>query len=384
MIVIVLALLSACRGDEVAHEHTYTCPMHPTVISDRPGACPVCGMDLVQTHTGDTNAEIVADLAPLLTSPAISIVSGLKTIKGEYKSVPTSVDVAGVVAYDTRHLYTIPARVGGRIERVFVRAEFQPISRGQKIAEIYSPELVAAQRELIHLLANDADNKGLIDGARQKLLLLGMTKQQITSLAQSLKPATTIPVYSEYSGYVVRSGVATSEDAPLLREGHYVERGETLFAVVADQALRIDLSVPASYAPLVERGTPVEVITGAGNVMDARVELVKSFFEKGEHFAQMRVHANEWKEIRIGELVTARLQLDSTEGLWVPRAAVLSLGLQDVVFLQDRGLYKPKRVTTGVSANGEIRIESGLASTDEIAANAQFLVDSDSFIKPVQ
>ncbi len=374
-----VVLLMACAGREVAHEHTYTCPMHPTVLSDRPGACPVCGMDLVRTYRGDTDAEITSDLIPLLASPAKSVVSNVKTIRGAYKSAPSTVDVAGVVTYDTRRIYTIPARVGGRIEKTFIRHEFQSISRGQKIAEIYSPEMTAAQRELIQLLVNDGSNETLINAAKQKLQLLGMSERQIRDVSSTLQSANTVAVYSAYSGYVVRPSV---DPSPLFRTGDYIERGEALFTVVADEALRIDLSLPGSYGALVTEGTSVNLRLTAENPANATVEFVQPFITEGERFLQVRVRTNEMKKLRIGELVNATIELGSMEGLWVPRTAVLSLGLQDVVFLHERSVFKPKRVTTGASANGEIRIEGGLTSTDEIAANAQLLVDSDSFIKP--
>ena len=111
-------LLTACnnREDHAGHD-TYTCPMHPTVISDKPGTCPVCGMDLVRKARPGEEVEITKALRDAIKSPDQSVLSAVKTITPEYKSLSVSVKGVGIVTYDTRRLYTVPARVGGRIEK---------------------------------------------------------------------------------------------------------------------------------------------------------------------------------------------------------------------------------------------------------------------------
>src|SRR5687767_3284996 len=172
--IVALLTLASCGagGNHVEHADTYTCPMHPTVVSDRPSTCPVCGMDLVRKARSGEEVEITEDLAKVLKSPNEIVIASIKTIKAEYKSVPSSVEAQGLVTYDTRNIFTIPSRVGGRLEKIYLKYEFQPVSKGQKIAEIYSPELITAQRELLFLVENDAENKSLLDGAKNKLGLL--------------------------------------------------------------------------------------------------------------------------------------------------------------------------------------------------------------------
>ena len=145
---ILILTVAACVDKSSSHEHdTYTCPMHPTVISDKQGTCPVCGMDLVRKARPGEEIKITEDLARLIKSPNETVVSSIRTIKGEFKSMPVSVEAQGLVTYDTRNIYTIPARTGGRLEKVFLKYTFQPVRKGQKVAEIYSPELSTAQRE---------------------------------------------------------------------------------------------------------------------------------------------------------------------------------------------------------------------------------------------
>src|SRR5687767_12734146 len=180
MLLVLLTLVVSCNkgGEHAEHGDTYTCPMHPTVISDKPGTCPVCGMNLVRKAQAGEEVEITEDLAKLIKSPNEIVIASIKTIKGQYKSMPVSVEAQGVVTYDTKNIYTIPSRVNGRLEKVYLKYAFQLVSKGQKIAEIYSPELLTAQRELLFLLENDAENESLIDAAKNKLELLGFSTSQ--------------------------------------------------------------------------------------------------------------------------------------------------------------------------------------------------------------
>ena len=420
---VILLTLTSCGqdGEHAEHADTYTCPMHPTVVSDLPGRCPVCGMDLVRKARQGEKVEITEDLSKLIKSPNEVIVASIKTIRGQYKPVLVSVQAQGLVTYDTRNIYTIPARAGGRLEKIYLKYAFQPVSKGQMIAEIYSPELVTAQRELLFLLEKDPGNKPLIEASKKKLELLGFSDGQVSDLIQRKETTTKFNVYSPYSGYLITDqqapsisvampstqestgggmadgmGLTTSPSTKastsgkynftgtIVREGDYVTSGENLFTVVNSNALRIELGLPGDYSDAVSAGSKVELSFGNGMYQVASVDFVQPFFSEGQDFFKIRVYTRKTEGLHIGQLVSARINLQSTESLWVPKEAVLDLGLQKVLFLKEHGVLKPKQVVTGASAEGMIEIKSGLASSDEIAANAQYLVDSESFIKPVK
>lgn len=416
LILLVLAL-SACSTKESADaRETYTCPMHPTVVSDRPGTCPVCGMDLVRRARPGEEAAITEDLSRLIKSPNEIVVATVRTVKGEYKAVPVTARAQGIVTYDTRNIYTIPARVGGRLERVYVKHAFQQVAAGQKVAGIYSPELLTAQRELLFLLENDPQNELLINGAKRKLSLQGMSDGEISVLARTREASSTIGVYSPYSGYIITGqqapstgdvkpatqpvdgamagdmGPSSSPSAParsnvsapgsLVREGDYVTAGQTLFTVVNKKALRVELNLPGSYTGSVKQGSKVKLELGDNDTRTGTVDFIQPFFSEGQNFLMIRVYTGKTENLQIGQLASATIHLDAAEALWVPRETVLALGLQRIVFVKERGVFKPKEVTTGMSADGMIEIRSGLASSDEIAANAHYLVDSESFIEP--
>src|SRR5688572_19148469 len=135
LLIILLSMLmfTSCSKsrDHVDHD-IYTCPMHPTVVSEKPGRCPVCGMDLVRKGRPGEEIEITKDLANATKAPNQSVVASVKTIKPIYKSIPLSVKAMGMVTYDTREIYTISTRTGGRVEKMFLKYENQLVKKGQK------------------------------------------------------------------------------------------------------------------------------------------------------------------------------------------------------------------------------------------------------------
>lgn len=412
-----LLVLGACnKGKEHAeHVDTYTCPMHPTVVSDRPGSCPVCGMDLVRKARAGEEVKITEELARLIKSPNESIVATVKTIKGEFKSMPLSVEVQGVVTYDTRNIYTIPARIGGRLEKVFLKYTFQQVRKGQKVAEIYSPELITAQRELLYLIENDAQNSTLIESAKNKLQLLGATQSQIDEVVRNKNSSFTFSIYSSFDGYVIRedqqapaatvtsssavsgmgggmggaakevstapTSIAMNASRELIREGNYVSTGQTLFKVVNASALRIELYLPVAQAGQVNINDEVDLDLGNQKIEKGKVDFVQPFFTEGEEFVKVRLYVRNTGGLKIGQLVRATIRLKSMEALWIPREAILDLGLDKIVFVKERDVFKPKNVKAGVRAGGWVQVIQGISSSDEIASNAQYLVDSESFIK---
>lgn len=414
-------MITACKNDDSSHVHdTFTCPMHPTVISDRPGSCPVCGMDLVRKAREGENVEITEDLARLLKSPAETVVASVNTIRGEYRKHPVHIKAQGVVTYDTRNIYTIPARIGGRLEKFVIKYPFQRIEKGQKVAEIYSPEMVTAQRELLYLIERDPSNEGLIQGAKERLSLLGATAAQIENIIARRKAEYTFAVYSSHQGYVLAEGQAAPSSASLagtrsapssmsgggmgdmsgaatdrpsqanssgvasdeipLREGDYVNAGQTLFRVVNPAMLRIELNVPGSFRESITKDAVVALDFGDGDEIPATVDFIQPFFRDGGEFLTIRVYTKNSGSFTIGQLVNARIESTPVEGLWIPKQAVLDLGSDRIVFVKGKGVFEPKTITTGVESDGLIQV-NGLASSEEIAANAQYLVDSESFIR---
>lgn len=404
-----LLLVSCSDQSSAAQQDTYTCPMHPSVLSDHQGTCPVCGMDLVRKARAGEEVKITDELARLIKSPNEKVVADIATVKGEYKAMPVTLTAHGVVTYDTRHVYAVPARVAGRLEKVFVKYAFQQVRKGEKIAVLYSPEMETAQRELLFLLRNDSGNEQLITLAKDKLRLLGATDKQIDRLIERQSVDSQITLYSPHSGYVVtelptaaaaeqpasmpvpamdgrmaagtRAPTRTNATAQLIREGDYVTTGQTLFYIIDPSSLRIDLALSARDASRVTKGSAVQLHFPNGKMVAESIDLIQPFIDEGGEQAIARVYFQPTQHVQPGALVEAVIAADDIKALWLPRSAISALGNQTVVFVKDKGVFTARPVTVAWSNNDDAAVVQGISSADEVAANAAFLVDSESFTK---
>ncbi len=232
-----------------------------------------------------------------------------------------------------------------------------------------------------------------------------------------LKVTTTFPIYSPHEGYILSSSQSaptaavsnsstpssgmggdmgassasptttatanssTPASANLVREGDYVSAGQTLFTIVNASALRVELNVPISQAGSVQENDEVDLDLGDGTFRKAKIDFVQPFFTDGEEFVKMRLYIANYGALQIGQLVQATIRMKSVEALWIPREAILDLGLDKIVFVKEREVFKPKKVKEGIRMEGWVEIVQGLSSSDEIASNAHYMVDSESFIR---
>ena len=443
-VVLLLTLLAGCKGKAhgpvgqapmqpvaPAAAQLYTCPMHPQIVRDAPGPCPICSMDLVPRASGVTQAAADtagADLNHLVASPNGTVVSAIATVHpSSGVAAADMLILPGVVDYDPRRSRAVAARVGGRIERLLVRFNYQPVRKGQTLLELYSPELVTAEQEYIFLLGNDAESTVLVDGARQKLRLLGLSESQLRALARTRRPDYRVAVFSPYDGYVVENTVAAASSAPpsppagmadastpaggmggasimgpgaesataaastpapttalTLQEGSYVSAGRTLFQVMnTAQVWGLFQPGPSELAQL-RPGQALQVLV-AGDLahpLSARVELVEPTYRAGASTPAVRVSLlNPKGLLRRGTRLTARLTSAAASGWWLPRAAVVDLGTRQVAFVRRGPTFVPVTVQVGQRTAAQVQVRRGLRGTEDVAANGQYLVDSESFLQ---
>ncbi|GAC1593615.1 MAG: efflux RND transporter periplasmic adaptor subunit [Hymenobacter sp.] len=441
---LLLTLLTGCKGKAhgpaaqapaqpvaTAAAQRYTCPMHPQIVREAPGQCPICGMDLVPKANGGTPTATDpagAGLGHLVTSPNASVVSAIATVRPSAGTASDTLILPGVVDYDPRRSRAVAARVSGRIERLLVRFTYQPVRRGQKLLEIYSPELVTAEQEYIFLLGHDADNPVLVNGARQKLRLLGLSESQLLALARTRRPDYRVAVFSPYDGYITEntlgpapaalassggmgeasapaggtgmgaaadmsSGAESSPSPALsaapataltLQEGGYVSTGQTLFQVInTAQVWGLFQPGPAEVAQL-RPGQELQVLVAGdpAHPLTARVELVEPTYRAGASTPAVRVPLpNARGLLRRGTRLTAQLTTPAASGWWLPRAAVVDLGTRQVAFVRRGSIFVPSTVQVGQRTARQVQILRGLTGSEDVAANGQYLVDSESFLQ---
>jgi Cu(I)/Ag(I) efflux system membrane fusion protein len=384
----------------IKHEHAgdeYTCPMHPQVLRDSPGACPECGMDLILKEKDRTRSADI-DLESLLKPTNEFVISSVPVTTIQKKEEQIEIEALGNIAYDTRQVGSISSRVSGRIEKLYVRYKFQKINKGQRILDIYSPELMTAQQNLLFLHQNDPENLTFIQAAKEKLLLLGMSNLQVQQVVKSGKPSLTIAVYSNYSGHIHEAAngskmnrepgamkdISLITEELTLKEGMYIQKGQSIFTVYNPDKAWAILNIFGESQALVRQGNAVRIIpeTSPGKDFRATIDFIEPFYREDSKTLTTRVHFdNSNLRIPIGSQVKATVFGNAKEAYWLPKEAVLSMGLDKLVFKKSKDGFKASKVNTGITHKNHIQVLSGLNETDSVAFNAQYLMDSESFIK---
>ncbi|PAW95346.1 hypothetical protein CKK33_18310 [Mucilaginibacter sp. MD40] len=397
-------LISACSdkkktpvATQVKNDVKYTCPMHPQIMEDHPGNCPICGMTLVKKSGQDSEGSGIS-LNTVLQPVNSSVIADISAISPEEKSIPTQITAQGYLDFDSRTFNNLAARFSGRIEKLYIKYAFQEIHTGQRIFDIYSPDMVAAQQDLIYLSKNSAAETGLINAAKQKLLLLGMTMPQVTQVIKSGKPFYSLPVYSPYDGHVhdmphsqmggpanQKAASDFSNNLPLaIKEGMYVEKGQNIFNVVNPHQLWAIIKIDRSVIAGLKLNQPVEITLPdmPGKTIRGKVNFIEPTLQDGDKTTSIRVYIDNMDHaLKVNSLVKATIQTGETKGLWIPRSALLDLGRTQVVWLKKGASFQAHQVLASVKNGNEIQITKGLSVTDSLASDAQYLTDSESFIK---
>jgi Cu(I)/Ag(I) efflux system membrane fusion protein len=373
--------------------------MHPQIVRDKPGTCPICKMDLVKKTVTPEKANGIA-LNVLLRPSNQYVISTISTVHLQASDEPVEIESYGSITYDTRQVGSIATNVSGRIEKLFVKYRYQKIAKGQKIMDIYSPELLTAQQNLLFLLKNDPDNQMMIGAAKQRLLLLGMSNAQLQQVIHTGKTIFTVSVYSGYSGHIHESDGANGmqsqqqqtgmRDVSLiteelsLKEGVYVTKGQNLFTIYNPSKAWVVLNIFAGQANMVKVGDKVRIVpeTAPDKNFRASISFIEPFYRPDSKTTTARVYYdNSQLNIPIGSQVRATVFAGDRTAKWLPEEAVLSLGLDKVVFLKKGDAFIAHKIEAGIVNNHLIQVLNGLSENDEVAANAQYLVDSESFIR---
>ncbi|CAN5600309.1 efflux RND transporter periplasmic adaptor subunit [soil metagenome] len=383
--------------DSIVFDSTaFTCPMHPQVHSDTAGVCPICGMQLEQVKSPLEPKAV--SLNALLKPSNRQVIANVPMVHMMAREENIEMESYGFVNYDTRQTGVIAANFSGRIEKLYVKYRYQKISKGQRIMDIYSPELMTGQQNLLFLLKNDPGNNMLINNAKQKLYLLGMSNTQLNNVIRSGKAALTVSVFSNYSGHVhesnnagmnnnqqvVMAPNAYSTEALTIKEGMYVQKGQNVFAVYNPDKAWALLNIFTGQAALVKVGNKVRIAPESNPAKDFRaaISYIEPVYRAGSKTLSARVYFdNASMKIPIGSQVKATIFAGDRSANWLPEEAVLSLGLSKVVFVRTGESFMARKIETGIINKHLIQVLSGLKENEAVAANAQYLVDSESFIK---
>ena len=377
---LLLLFVCACSNSDESNKNEYwTCTMHPQVHKDGPGACPICGMDLIKKVVDDSADDSdKSDMEAMLTlSTDKQVLANVSTIKIKNERLIKELSAYSYLDFVEQNRKTIPAKFNGRIEKLFVDKTGDYIKKGQALFEIYSPDLVQAQNEyLIALSSNKNENNSLLDASKKKLNLFGLTPDQIEELKKSGEIKLTLTYYSPVNGTVIEKKV---------QEGMYVSEGTAVYEVAELSTLWNIVEVNESDLSTVKVGSKVKLRLKAypGEEFMGRVTFIYPVINQQTRTVKVRSEFssqnNKLKPQMYGETT---FYAEAGTGLLVPADAVIFSGNSNVVWVKTSdGMFEARNVQLGQKFGDQYQILSGINEGDEVAASGGFLIDSESQLK---
>jgi Cu(I)/Ag(I) efflux system membrane fusion protein len=286
--------------------------------------------------------------------------------------------------------------MSGRIEQMYVNYKYQKVNKGQKLFDLYSPELLTEQQNFIYLVTNDAENKSIINAAKQKLLLYGMTHDQISTLANTKQVHPQISIYSPAYGIIIETEMmdktafssmqnGSSNTAILaVKEGNYIKKGEVIFNLLNTDKVWGIFNVVQGYNSIIKSNQSIRITTelDKNEFIDAKINFVETQLNSTDKTNRIRVYLNNNKlKLPIGLRLQGVVKTNPVYGIWIQKQSMVSIGNKKIVFLKMENGFKASTINTGIEIDGFIQIIEGISVKDTIAKNAQYLIDSESFIK---
>ena len=352
----------------------YVCPMHPHIIRDKPGNCPICGMNLVPVDlTADASSS---DASPSVRiSPVVVNSMGVRTAPVERGRLWRSIKTVGYVDYDESKLSHVHLRIEGWLERLNVRSEGERVRKGEPLFELYSPTLVNAQEEYLQALS--AGNKGLIRASADRLQALGLTRGQLNRLQSTRRVQQKVVHHAAQDGVVATLNV---------REGMYVKPATEVLSLADLSSVWLLAEVFEQQADWVKVGQPADVRLSflPGHEWEGRVEYIYPSLSPKTRTLKVRLRFD-----NPDELLKPNMYADVTiyggpkeDVIIIPREALIRTGVEERVIVSlGEGRFAARTVTAGIESGDWVEITSGLDQGERVVVSGQFLIDSEASLK---
>ena len=386
-------------SSSVVQGQKFICPMHPQILTDHKGECPICGMDLVRTASAAAPAAMPAPPAAAAAAPGIPglvpvelsadriQLMGMRTSVATQEKLGTSLRAVGFVAPTEDGVVSINIRYSGWIDSLPVVQTGQLVQKGDVLAMLYSPELLNAQTVYLNTI-KWSDKRTPVPGSpppqvvdpnndpRLRLELLGVHPQDIDVLTASGQPLRTIPVRAPSRGYVARKSVL---------KGLFVAAGTEMFQLADLSTVWVLVDVYEADLPRVRVGQKASFASSSapGKRYQGKVQFIYPALNSGSRTLQARVElANPRLELRPGMFGDAVLETSADEAVVIPAEALVDTGEHRYVFVDlGGGRFEPRAVKTGASGDGKVAILEGLAAGERVVTRANFLLDSESRLR---
>ncbi len=350
-------------------------PMFPNQHFDHPGKSPFMDMQLVPRKPDQGTAGGAPAAGSVSIDPRVVQNLGVRLAPVEQGQFARVVDTVGLVAVDEHRIQAVQVRAPGWVEQLAVRAVGDAVRRGQFLAGVYSPDLLAAQQELI--IAMGSGDAGLMRAARERLSLFGLSEGQIAHVEKTRQAERRVGYYAPADGYVMELGV---------RQGAAVQPGTMLFQLADLGSVWINAEVAETQAAWIKAGDRVQAEVPAlpGVRFDGQVDYLYPELSAATRTLKLRVVvANQGQRLRPGMFASVHLLgAPKEQVLMVPTEAVIKTGARSVVIVaDDASHFHPALVHIGAEYAGKSEIIEGLALGQQVVASGQFLIDSEASLR---
>ena len=354
----------------------WTCSMHPQIRMDKPGKCPICSMDLIPLETNSFDKEGTDPNEVQMSESAMKLAE-IQTMQVRKDYSNKEVYLLGKVKPDERNIAELTSRFGGRIEKLYVNFTGQNVSKGEKLATIYSPELITAQKELLEAIEYKETNPAFYRATRNKLKLWDLTEAQIDGIETKGEPQNYFDILSPISGTVTMRHVSL---------GDYVKEGNALFEVINLRKVWVMFEAYESDLPWLHEGDKAEFTVQSlpGETFTGRVKYIDPFLNSKTRIANVRVEVDNPNLKLKPEMFANGIIKPKVSGgkkdLLIPRTSVLWTGKRAVVYVKvpDRKMtsFLYREITLGPEAGDFYVVKEGLSEGEEIAVNGVFKIDA--------
>lgn len=365
---------TAPAGDKGKPLYWYD-PMSPTQHFDKPGKSPFMDMQLQPKYADEPASGSAA-------APAVSVDSGqiqrlgARIVAVEHGTLPSGITATGSLDFNQRDVAVVQARSGGFVQRVYDRAPNDVVPAGAPIADVLVPEWGGAQAE--YLAVRSTGNAALVQAARQRLALLGMSPGMIASVERSGRAHNVTTITTPVGGVIKTLGV---------RAGMTLAQGQTLAEVNGLGTVWLNAAVPEADAARLRVGATAKASFAAypGESFNGRVTAVLPQADVASHTLTVRIELpNRGGKLRPGMFASVTLGEGNREALLVPSEALIRTGTRTLVMVaEDDGRFRPAEVQPGAEAGDKTEILAGLSEGEKVVASGQFLLDSEASLSGI-